>query len=92
MRIQTIVIILLTFFITILLMQNTGTVKFTILFKDVYISKLVMLTLVAVFGFVLGFLVGRPKTVRRLGGEHDGLHKPEDKTGTLSDEDREYIN
>jgi uncharacterized integral membrane protein len=92
MRIQTIVIILITFFITILLMQNTGTVKFTILFKDVYISKLVMLTLVSVFGFILGFLVGRPKTVRRLGGDFNDPNQTDERTDTLSDEDKEYIN
>lgn len=92
MRIKTIVIILLTFFITVLLMQNTGTVKFTILFKDVYISKLVMLTLVSVFGFILGFLVGRPKTVRRLGGDINDPYQTDVETDTLSDEDKEYIN
>ncbi len=92
MRIKTIVIILITFFITILLMQNTGTVKFTILFKDVYISKLVMLTLVSVFGFILGFLVGRPKTVRRLGDDFKDPYLTGDKPNTLSDEDKDYIN
>jgi uncharacterized integral membrane protein len=92
MRIKTIVIILITFFITILLTQNTGTVKFTILFKDVYISKLVMLTLVSVFGFILGFLVGRPKRITRLGGDFSDPNQTEDKTDTLSDEDKEYIN
>lgn len=92
MRIKTIVIIFITFFITVLLMQNTGTEKFTILFKDVYISKLAVLTLVSAFAFILGFLVGRPKTIRRLGGNNDGPYETDDKTDTLSDEDKEYIN
>ncbi|MDB5130649.1 MAG: hypothetical protein JWR02_398 [Mucilaginibacter sp.] len=73
-------------------MQNTGTVRFTILFKDVYISKLVMLTLVSVFGFILGFLVGRPKTIRRLGDDFNDPYQTDVKTDTLSDEDKEYIN
>lgn len=91
MRIQTIVIILITFLLTIILMQNTGTVRFTILFVDMYVSKLVMLTLVSVIAFILGVLVGRPKTVRRLGGDFPNDNLEKETPGTLSDEDKDYI-
>jgi uncharacterized integral membrane protein len=91
MRIQTIVIILITFLLTIILMQNTGTVRFTILFVDMYVSKLVMLFLVALIAFILGVLVGRPKTVRRLGGDFPDGEAEDKPSDTLSDEDRDYI-
>lgn len=91
MRIKTIVIILITFLLTIILMQNTGTVRFTILFVNTYVSKLVMLFLVAAIAFVLGVLVGRPKTVRRLGGDFPNSDIEKEDAGTLSDEDKDYI-
>lgn len=92
MRIKTIIVIVITFLLTIILMQNTGTVRFTLLFADMYISKLVMLTLVSVIAFILGVLVGRPKTVRRLGGEFPNNELENGTAGTLSDEDKDYIN
>lgn len=91
MRVKTIIIILITFLLTIILMQNTGTVRFTILFADMYVSKLVMLIVVAAIAFVLGVLVGRPKTVRRLGGDFPVNEAGGSQTNTLSDEDKDYI-
>ena len=90
MRIRTIVVIVITMLLTIVLMQNTGQVRFTLLFADVYISKLVVLTGFSVVAFILGVLVGRPKRSKyNIGAYHDELHK--DDSDTLSDEDREYI-
>jgi uncharacterized integral membrane protein len=91
MRIKTIVIILITFLLTVILMQNTGSVKFTFLFADMYISKLVMLILVSAIAFILGVLVGRPKTVRRLGGDFSDSDIEKETSGTLSDDDKDYI-
>jgi uncharacterized integral membrane protein len=91
MRIQTIVIILVTFLLTIILMQNTGSVPFTLLFAHLYISKLVMLILVSVIAFVLGILVGRPKRVRRLGDDFPNGDLEKEDPNTLSDEDKDYI-
>jgi hypothetical protein len=55
-------------------------------------SKLVVLLIFAGFGFALGMLVGRrKKTGYNISAYHDEIHK-EDEPGTLSDEDREYIN
>jgi uncharacterized integral membrane protein len=91
MRIKTIVIILITFLLTVILMQNTGSVTFTFLFADLYVSKLVVLILVSAIAFVLGVLVGRPKTVRRLGGDVPNNDMEKETPGTLSDEDKDYI-
>ncbi|HEY0244896.1 MAG TPA: hypothetical protein VGC01_04980 [Mucilaginibacter sp.] len=90
MSIKTIIIIIITVLLTIVLMQNTDAVKFTLLFTTVYISKLVMMTAVSVVAFILGILVGRPKKAKYdIGGYHDNIHKGD--ADTLSDEDREYI-
>jgi uncharacterized integral membrane protein len=90
MSIKTILIISITILLTIVLMQNTAPVKFTLLFTDVYISKLVMMTAVSVVAFILGVLVGRPKKAKYdIGGYHDSIHKND--PDTLSDEDRDYI-
>jgi len=91
MRIKTMLIILVTVLITIFLVQNTGPVFFSFLWATFRISKLVMLTLIAIVAFILGILVGRPSKVKRLGvdfieNEHE-RHSPD----TLSDEDRDYI-
>jgi len=90
MSIKTILVITITILLTIILMQNTAPVKFTLLFADVYISKLVMMTAVAVVAFILGVLVGRPKKAKYdIGGYHDSIHKSD--PNTLSDEDKDYI-
>lgn len=92
MRIKTMVIILITVLLTVVLMQNTEQVKFNFLFSTFYMPKLVMLTAVSAVAFILGLLVGRPKKVRSIsGGFNDGDYD-KDKSDTLSDEDRDYIN
>jgi uncharacterized integral membrane protein len=91
MRIKTIIIILITILLTVVLMQNKGTVRFTFLFMDFYVSKLVMLAIVSGIAFVLGYLVGRPKRIKRLGGEFSDTDLEKGESNTLSDEDREYI-
>lgn len=92
MRIKTIAVILITVLLTIVLMQNTDTVRFSFLWATFQISKLVMMTAVSVVAFILGVLVGRPSRVKKLGGTFiEGEHQREDPN-TLSDEDKEYIN
>ncbi|SFS38370.1 hypothetical protein [Mucilaginibacter polytrichastri] len=94
MRISTILIIVVTVLLTIVIMQNTDQVKFTILFTDVFMPKVVMLTLFSVVAFILGILVGRPRKVKRIADydydkdEGSDIRPP---AGTLSDEDRDYI-
>jgi uncharacterized integral membrane protein len=91
MRIKTIIIILITILLTVVLMQNKGTVRFTFLFMDFYVSKLFMLAVVSGIAFVLGYLVGRPKRIKRLGGEFSDTDLKKGESNTLSNEDREYI-
>ena len=91
MSIKNIIALVIVVLLTIVIMQNTDEVKFTILFSTVYMSKVAVLTAVAVAAFILGVLVGRPKNKKYNIGEHyDELHQGEDKN-TLSDEDRDYI-
>jgi hypothetical protein len=51
----------------------------------------VVLILVSAIAFVLGVLVGRPKTVRRLGDDFPNNDIEKETRGTLSDEDKDYI-
>jgi uncharacterized integral membrane protein len=92
MRIKTIVIILITVLLTVILMQNTGSVPFKFLWATFWMSKLVVLAFVGLVAFILGWLVGRPKRVKKLGGDLTDIDLEKGKTGTLSDEDKEYIN
>jgi uncharacterized integral membrane protein len=91
MRIKTIIIILVTILLTAVLMQNTGRDHLDFLWTTFYMSKLLMLALVAVIAFVLGWLVGRPKTIKRLGSDFTEGDSEKENTNTLSDEDKEYI-
>ncbi|WP_428330682.1 hypothetical protein [Mucilaginibacter sp.] len=92
MRIKTIIIVLITVLFTIVLMQNTGKVNFQILWATFWMSKLVMLLLVAIVAFIIGVLVGRPKKIKRLGGDFTDSNTDTPNSSTLSDEDKEYIN
>lgn len=92
MRIKTIVIVVIAIVLTIVLMQNTGRVDFNFLWTTFWVSKLTMLFFVALISFVLGFLVGRPKRIRRLGGDYTDNNYDKPNSGTLSDEDKNYIN
>jgi uncharacterized integral membrane protein len=91
MRIKTIIIIVLTILITVVLMQNTGPVTFTILFSDVHVSKLVVLAIIALFAFILGILVGRPRRTKYISNDFPEKNENYENPNTLSDEDREYI-
>jgi uncharacterized integral membrane protein len=91
MSIKNISALVIVVLLTIIIMQNTDEVKFTILFSSVYMSKVPVMTAIAVAAFILGVLVGRPKNKKYNISEHyDELHQHDDKN-TLSDEDRDYI-
>jgi hypothetical protein len=91
MSIKNIIALVIVVVLTIVIMQNTDEVKFTLLFSTGYISKVPVMTAIAVAAFILGVLVGRPKNKKYNIGEHyDELHADEDKN-TLSDEDKDYI-
>lgn len=92
MRIKTIIIIIITVLLTVVLMQNTGRVNFEFLWATFAMSKLVMLAAVAAIGFILGLLVGRPRKAIRLSEDNNNDTTQKDKSGTLSTEDKDYIN
>jgi uncharacterized integral membrane protein len=103
MSFKTIVIIVLAVFITVIFMQNTDQVMFTLLWKEIYVSKLIMMLIVTVFGFIIGVIVARPKRKKKeLVLENTASSKnmnstDEDyismkKKNDLSDEDKDYIN
>lgn len=98
MRVSTIVAIVITVVLTVIIMQNTDEVKFRILFADVYLPKLVMMTAVAVAAFIVGVMAGRPRKTRRVEMHEDADFDEDDRDrryprrpNTLSDEDRDYI-
>ena len=92
MRIKTMFIIFITILLTVVIMQNTDRVRFSFLFSDFMVSKLIVLLAVAIIGFIIGVLVGRPRRVKYMPEpdvEVDGVKKHPD---TLSDDDMDYIN
>jgi len=91
MRIKTIIVILVTAILTIVLVQNNEPVYFSFLWATFRISKLIMMTAVAVIAFILGVLVGRPNRVKKLGTDFTNNDIDKTNTNTLSDEDRDYI-
>jgi uncharacterized integral membrane protein len=92
MSIKNIFALIIVVLLTIIIMQNTDEVKFTILFSDVYLPKVAVMTAVSVAAFILGVLVGRPKNKKYdIGSHYDDIHGKDDPR-TLSDEDRDYIN
>ena len=103
MSFKTLTIIVLSVLITVIFMQNTDEVLFTILWKEIYVSKLLMMLIVTIFGFIIGLIIARPKKKAPLATENTKdipfeVNNPNDdylnhsnKKG-LSDEDRDYIN
>lgn len=105
MSFKTLVIIILSVLITVIFMQNTDEVFFTILWKEFSVSKLLMMAIVTVFGFIIGVIVGRPKKKKEVNSyskevplevnqinDEDSDYISMKKPNTLSDEDKDYIN
>ncbi|TWR29104.1 hypothetical protein FPZ43_12655 [Mucilaginibacter pallidiroseus] len=91
MSVKNIFVLVVTVLLTIVLMQNTDEAKFTILFSDMFISKLTVMACVALVAFIIGVLVGRPKNKKYdIESYHDEVHAKDDPK-TLSNEDRDYI-
>ena len=97
MSFKTIVAILITIFITVVMLQNTDPAEFTILFVPVSIPKVAMLTAVSVSAFLLGVLAARPRKKREpvyddgYDDNDEEDEQPRRRPDTLSDEDRDYI-
>jgi hypothetical protein len=98
MSARTILALVIAVLLTVVIMQNNEPVKFTFLFADIYIPKLVMLTAVSISGFLLGVLVASPRKKKQItdhdhsAGAMDDTHDNRTRPNTLSDEDRDYIN
>jgi lipopolysaccharide assembly protein A len=92
MSAKTISIIILTALLTIFLMVNTEAVDFNFLVTTVPVSKLLVIGVCIIIGFIIGFVVGRPrKTVSSYDDEIERNQPSIEKKNTLSDEDRDYI-
>ncbi|KQS37088.1 lipopolysaccharide assembly protein LapA domain-containing protein [Pedobacter sp. Leaf194] len=88
---KTIFIIILTALLTIFLMVNTEAVDFNFLVTTVAVSKLLVIGVCIVIGFIIGFVAGRPrKTLSSYDAEIE-KHQPVSGKKELSDEDRDYI-
>lgn len=91
MKAKTIFIIILTALITVFLMLNTDPVDFNFLVSEVPVSKLLVIGICTLIGFVLGYLAARPKTVvSSYDTKFDDNEEIEHKD-PLSKEDRDYI-
>ena len=102
MSFKTYLIIFLTVAITIIFMQNLDPVGFKILWMEFTVSKLVMLLVVTVFGFILGLIVARPKKKRlsesavsnipfEISQPANAEYLENTPKNSLSDEDRDYL-
>lgn len=107
MSFKSVVIVILSVIITVIFMQNTDVVMFTILWKQVFVSKLWMMLIVTIFGFIIGVIVAIPKkkkvaeyipssTAKDVPLEINHNQEDQDyismkKPDGLSDEDRDYI-
>lgn len=92
MRGKTIFIILFTVIITVFLMINTDAVEFNFIFGKAEVSKLLVIGICTFIGFILGYWVGRPKTViSTYDDKFEHEKTPIETKGALSDEDRDYI-
>ena len=91
MSAKTFSIIILTALLTIFLMVNTEPVDFDFLVTTVPVSKLLVIGICIIIGFIIGFVVGRPrKTVSSYDDEIE-RNQPVSNKKELSDEDRDYI-
>ncbi|GGE67721.1 uncharacterized protein DUF1049 [Pedobacter psychrotolerans] len=89
---KTIFIIILTALLTAFLFLNSDEVAFNFIVVDgVFVSKLLVIGVCVIIGFIIGFIVGRPKkTVSSYDNEIERNQTISTKK-ELSDEDREYI-
>ena len=93
MKPKTIIILILTVLLTVFLTVNSDAVDFDFLIGEpVSVSKLVVIGICVLIGFILGFIVGRPrKTLSSYDTEIEKGYPASENKSTLSDEDRDYI-
>lgn len=89
MKAKTIFIVILTALLTIFLTVNSDEVEFNfVIGEPVSVSKLIVIGVCVLVGFILGFIAGRP---RKTVSSYDTEIERGTKEDTLSDEDRDYI-
>ena len=88
---KTIFIIILTVLLTVFLMVNTEPVDFDFLVATIPVSKLLVIGICIVIGFIIGFVAGRPR--KTVSSYDDEIERKQTTTNKkeLTDEDREYI-
>jgi putative membrane protein len=93
MKAKTIFIILITALLTLFLTVNSDEVDFNfIIGEPVPVSKLIVIGVCVLIGFILGFIVGRPrKTISTYDTEIERSTATTENKSNLSDEDRDYI-
>lgn len=90
MTAKTFFIVLFTAIITIFLVINTDAVEFNFIVDKVSISKLLVIGVCTLIGFILGFIAGKPKRTYSSYDDHAEVVEIPEKQG-LSDEDKDYI-
>lgn len=89
MRVKTLLIIAFTALVTVFLVINTDAVEFNFIFTSAEVSKLLVIGVCTFIGFVLGYIVGKPRTTVTT---YDDRFDPGDPNKDhLSEEDRNYI-
>ena len=91
MSAKTIFIVILTVLLTIFLTLNTDPVDFDFLVATVPVSKLLVIGICVILGFIIGYIVGRPKKTFSSYDNEIERNQPVANKKELSDEDREYI-
>lgn len=92
MRTKTIFIILFTVILTVFLMMNTDAVEFNFIFLKKDISKLIVVGVFTLIGFILGYWAAKPKTViSTYDTNFDENNINAEHRNKLSEEDRDYI-
>ena len=92
MKGKTISIIVITALLTLFLVANNDAVEFNFLIgKPVEISKLIVIGICILIGFILGFIAGRPRKTYSCYNDEVEKNYTNEQKSTLSDEDRDYI-
>lgn len=93
MKTKTLFIIIVTVLLTVFLTVNSDPVDFDfIIGEPVPVSKLLVIGICVLIGFILGFIVGRPrKTLSSYDTDIERGHSKAPEKTNLTDEDRDYI-
>ena len=93
MSTKTIITIALSAIVTIFLVYNNDPVDFNFLLTTVSVSKLSVMAVCVLSGFIIGYMAGRPKTVvSSYDPKFTETDEPEmESQDKLSKEDRDYI-